>query len=101
MADQYQRDDKGRFNGTPGPGRKPRAVEEGELADFRAHFSNGRRQLFWEGIDRGLKRGDATIIRLCAEYLIGRPPQQIDLEQTGNMEITVRYVTQTDRDTTA
>jgi hypothetical protein len=95
MTDQQPKhDEKGRFmaGGPGGPGRKSRPYEQAILDDFRKEFGNGNRQEFYDAVHRGLKRGDGTIIKMVASYLMGNPPQDIDTNVDGLVKVIVEYV---------
>jgi len=90
------RDKAGRWlPGQPSPnpkGRAPRATEAGLINDLRKYYSGERWRDVVECINYRLAKHDLNAARLVLEYVIGKPSQQVDVNQTGGMEITVRYI---------
>ena len=90
----YERDSKGRLlpghPPLPGAGRKPRAVEESHLADFSQFLASQEvQEALAASMIRGIKKGDAQIMKLALEYQFGKPVQSVDMNSDSNIRIMV------------
>jgi hypothetical protein len=72
-------------------GRPKRSVEEAALEQFRSHFRNGNMGAVIDSLQRQAARGNVQAIRLVLEYMLGKPPQEVDLNTDGILRVIVEY----------
>ena len=80
-------------------GRPKREAEAAALDTFRKRFNNGNFAEVLDALMRQAKKGNMAAIKLVMEYLLGKPVQELDMNQDGDLRITVEYVKS--EDTTA
>ena len=80
-------------------GRPKREAEAAALDTFRKRFNNGSFAEVLDALMRQDKKGNVAAIKLILEYLLGKPSQEIDLNQDGELKITVEYVKANDTTT--
>ena len=78
-------------------GRPKRSVEEAALEQFRSHFRNGNIGVVIDALQKQAARGNVQAIRLVLEYLLGKAPQEVDLNTDGILRVVVEYEHSSDK----
>lgn len=88
------RDDKGRFlpghKGAANAGRPPRAVEENYLAILRSVVTPEEFESVVRSLLCAAKKKSIPAIKLLLSYLLGAPPETINV--SGDMRTLIEYV---------
>jgi hypothetical protein len=88
------RDDKGRFlpghKGAANAGRPPRAVEENYLAILRSVVTPEEFELVVRSLLCAAKKKNIQAIKLLLSYLLGNPPETVNLN--GDLRTLIEYV---------
>lgn len=78
-------------------GRPRREVEAASLDAFRKRFNNGSLAGVLDALERQAKKGNVHAIKLILAYLMGNPPQEVDLNTDGILRVIVEYEHTTDK----